>query len=227
MADSDPAAKEAAVKARVISHMNKDHAGELELYLRAFSGLSASGAANPQITHMYLDGLAIKSASGTHTVAIEPPLPNWGASRVRLVEMAQAALTKLDLSDIKIDRYAPPAGFDLVVLFGITLYFVCAATLSFVKPGTASWDALDAFFPVGGAEAYRWLVKTIFVPVVAIHITESWWMAKTRLVRHRVPTGSKIWWLWTIAPFFEGFMAFKRFDGVVAAEQQKKAAAKH
>ncbi|KAH6645896.1 putative integral membrane protein [Truncatella angustata] len=226
MADTDAAAKEAAIKARVVAHMNKDHAGELELYLRAFNGLPASAAARPQITDMSLGALTIRSASGTHTVAIDPPLPNWGASRVKLVEMAQTALTKLGLSDIKIDRYAPPAGLDLVVFFGIGLYVVCAATLGFVRPGTAPWNLLDAFFPFG-AEGYRWLVKAIFVPFVVIHVTESWWMASTRLEKHRVPKGGKVWWLWTISPSLEGVMAFKRFDRLVETERKKKDAAKH
>lgn len=227
MADSmDAAAKEVAIRARVISHMNKDHAGELELYLRAFNGLPASAAAKPQITDMSLEAMTIKSASGIHVVAIEPPLPNYGASRVKLVEMAQVALARLGLSDIKIDHYAPPAGFDLVVFFGVSLYFMCAATLPLVQPDTAVWGLLDGIFPFG-AEGYRWLVKAIFLPVVLIHITESWWMAKTRLEKHRVPAGSTAWWLWTISPSFEGVMAFKRFDALVAAEKQKKEAAKH
>ncbi|KAK9785204.1 putative Integral membrane protein [Seiridium cardinale] len=226
MADSDTAAKEAAIKTRVVTHMNKDHAGELELYLRAFNGLPASAAAGAQITDMSLGALTIKAVSGRHTVVLEPPLPNYGASRAKLVEMAQTALARLGLSDIKVDQYAPPAGFDLVVFFGVTLYMVCAATLSFVKPGTVIWALLDDFFPLG-ADGYRWLVKTIFVPFVLIHATESWWMARTRLAKHRVPRGSKVWWLWTISPTFEGFVAFKRFDGLVDAERKKKDAAKH
>ncbi|KAI1863350.1 uncharacterized protein JN550_009670 [Neoarthrinium moseri] len=218
--------QEAAIKTRVVTHMNKDHAPELELYLRAFNGLSARAAAKPQIIDMSLDAMTIKSASGTHTVTISPPLPNYGASRVKLVEMAQTALSKLGLSDIKIDQYAPPAGFDCVVFFGITLYFVCAATLSLVQPGTVIWDLLDSFFPFG-ALGYRWLVKAIFVPVLVIHITESWWMANTRLIKHRVATGSKLWWLWTVSPFFEGLMAFRRFDGLVEKEKKRKESAKH
>ncbi|KAF7532404.1 hypothetical protein G7054_g7981 [Neopestalotiopsis clavispora] len=225
MADDAAAAKEAAIKTRVVTHMNKDHAAELELYLRAFNGLSPSAAAGAQITDMSLEGMTVKSASGTHTVAIAPPLANWSASRVRLVEMAGTALTKLNLSDIRVTSYAPPQGFDCVVFFGVVLYFICAAALPLVQPGTPAWEALDAFFPYG-AFGFRWLVKAIFVPVFVLHVTECWWMATTRLEKHRVAPG-KVWWLWTASPFFDGVMSFRRFDALVDAERKKKDAAKH
>ncbi|KAI0163020.1 putative integral membrane protein [Pestalotiopsis sp. NC0098] len=223
--DAAAAAKEAAIKARVTTHMNKDHGGELELYLRAFNGLPASAAAGAQITDMSLGAMTIKSASGTHTVAIDPPLANWSASRVRLVEMAGAALAKLGLSDIRVDTYAPPAGFDCVVFFGVVLYYFCAATLPLVQSGTAAWDLLDAFFPYG-ASGFRWLVKAIFVPVILLHVTECWWMASTRLEKHRVAPG-KVWWLWAVSPFFDGVCSFNRFDSLVEVERKKKEAAKH
>jgi hypothetical protein len=205
--------------------MNKDHAGELSLYLRAFNGVPASAASAPRIVDMSLDGMEIQSASGAHTVAIRPPLANWGASRVKLVEMAGEALRKLGLSDIKIDVFSPPAGLDLVPFLGILLYFFCAATRAFVQPGTAAWDALDDVFP-GGADGYRWLIKAMFVPVVAIHVTEAWWMSTTRLAKHRVE-GAWVWWLWNAAVFFEGYTAFRRFDGLVAKEKARKEGLKH
>ncbi|KAI0125113.1 hypothetical protein BJ170DRAFT_488800 [Xylariales sp. AK1849] len=220
------AGQEAAIKARVINHMNKDHAAELEHYLRAFNGIPASAAAGAQIVDMSLDAMTIKSASGTHKVGISPPLPNYGASRVKLVEMSRTALSKLGLSDIKIDAFAPPTGFDCVVLFGVAFYFFCAATRGLVQPGTAVWDLLNTIFPYG-AVGYRWLVKAIFLPVLACHLVEAWWMFNTRLTKHRVEMGSKIWWLWVGTTFFGGVPAFMRFDRLVQKEKQRKEGLKH
>ena len=216
-----------AVKTRIISHMNKDHAAELELYLRAFNGLSAAAAARPQLVDMTLASMTVRSASGTtHTVAIEPPLATLGDARGRLVDMAQTARRRLGLSDIRVDRFARPAGFDCVVFFGVAFYFFAFATRGLVCPGSAAWALLDAVFPYGAA-GYLWLVRAIFVPVLAIHVTESWWMATSRLAKHQVPAGGRVWWLWVGSVFFEGYTAFQRFDGLVAAERKRREGLKH
>jgi fumarate reductase subunit C len=59
------------------------------------------------------------------------------------------------------------------------------------------------------------LVRTIFVPVLGIHVAETWWLERSRLKRFGVRRGSKVWWLWVVSVFIEGAMAFKRFDIVV------------
>lgn len=215
--------------------VNKDHTADLEYYLRAFNGLSASVAAKPQLVDMETDKMVIKTAASgdktLHTVAIDPPMANLSESRARLVDMTRDALQRLGLSDVVVDRYLPPAGFDCVVFFGVAFYFFCAATVSFVDrgAGTPIWDALDAAIPpaLGGVAGYVWLVKAIFVPVLAIHVTESWWMHRTRMERHRVPAFSGVWWLWVGSVFFEGIPAFRRLDRLVAMERAKKEAQKH
>lgn len=220
-----------AVKARIVAHMNKDHAGELTLYLRAFNGLSASAAAaRPQLVGMTLAAMTVQTAatgSTPHVVAIEPPLAHLGEARGRLVEMAAEARRRLGLSEIRVDRFARPAGFDCVVFFGVAFYFFAFATRGLVRPGTGAWALLDAVFPYRGAAGYLWLVGAIFVPVLAIHVTECWWMATSRLAKHQVPVGSRVWWLWVGSVFFEGFTAFQRFDGLVAAERKRREGLKH
>lgn len=216
------------------STVNADHVADLEHYLRAFNGLSASAAAKAQLVDMAKDQLVIKTpASGetTHVVAVDPPMASLSDARVRFIDMSRDALAKLGLSDIQLDRYAPPTGFDCVVFFGVAFYFFCAATVSLVDrgAGTLIWDALDAAIPpsLGGVAGYVWLVKAIFVPVVAIHVTEAWWMAKTRLERHRVAAFSGVWCLWVASVFFEGIPAFRRLDRLVVTERAKKEAQKH
>ncbi len=215
-----------AVKARIISHMNKDHTYEISHYLRAYNGLSVSAARNPQITDLTLDSMAIRSASGSHVVRISPPMGALTDSRVRLIEMAHAARKQLGLSDIRISTFARPAGFGIVTFIGVTAYFFCAATLWLVQPDTPIWDVLDAVYPFGAA-GYTWLVKTIFAPVMIIHVTEAWWMARTRLAKHGIEEGSKVWWLWVIDTFLGGLPSMYKFDALVEAERQKQENAKH
>ncbi|KAI5862285.1 hypothetical protein GGS23DRAFT_573575 [Durotheca rogersii] len=241
----DPAHKD-----RIISHMNADHSRELEHYLRAYNGLSASAARGAQLADLKLDAMIITTPSPkkTHSVAINPPLGSASDARIRLVEMAYAALPILGLSDVRISAWTWPRGAGLVSFPGVFLYFLCAGTLPLVQPGTAAWEFIDAKFPsyagvfssslvsslradagigIGGALTYVWLVKAIFLPVLLIHIGEAWWVARSRLRPHGVDTGSGLWWLWVVNTFFEGLPAIKRFDGLVAAERQKKEATKH
>ncbi|KAI0870560.1 hypothetical protein GGS24DRAFT_99986 [Hypoxylon argillaceum] len=221
MAANDP-------RPRIIAHMNKDHAAELKLYLRAFNGLSPSASAAPQLTDLTLTTMTIKSASGVHTVPLSPPMKSFADARVRLVDMAAQAQAALGLSDIRIARFAPAAGAGLVTAVGVLAYFVSAAAVAagLVRPGTAAWAALDPRFPFGAA-GFVWLVKAIAIPVFALHLGEAWWMARSRLARYGVEPGSAVWLLWVLATFVEGLPAFYRFDGLVLEERRKKDAAKH
>lgn len=214
-------------KSRIIGHMNADHARELEEYLRAFNGLSASAARGAQIVDMTLDAMTIKTASsGTHTVAITPPLGSAADARVRLVDMSQQAKQKLGISDITVSVFTRPQGIGVWSFLGVTLFIVSAATYSFVQPGTTAWGLLDEVFPYG-AYGYKWLVKALVVPVLIIHFSEAWWIARTRLRVHGVAAGTRLWWLWTACTFVEGLPGIARFDRLVEAERKKKEGAKH
>ncbi|KAI1159383.1 hypothetical protein F5B18DRAFT_655724 [Nemania serpens] len=221
MASSDP-------RPRIIAHMNKDHAAELKLYLRAFNGLSPSAAADAQLTDLTLDTLSIKSASGVHAVRISPPMKSLADARVRLVDMAARAQEQLGLSDIRVDRFSGPAGIGLASFIGVAFYFASAAAvaLGFVRPGTWVWAPLETYFPYDAA-GFIWLVKAIALPVFAIHATEAWWMARSRLARYGVEVGSALWFMWVLETFVEGYPAVVRFDGFVLEEKKKKDAAKH
>ncbi|KAI0116397.1 hypothetical protein GGR51DRAFT_501204 [Nemania sp. FL0031] len=221
MAANDP-------RPRIIGHMNSDHSAELKLYLRAFNKLSPSAAADAQMTDITLTSMTIKSASGVHTVQLTPAMKSFADARVRLVDMAAQAQETLGLSDIRITRFTGPAGYGLVSFLGVALYFVSAAAVAagLVRPGSTLWGVIDPYFPYG-ANGYLWLIKAIFLPVLAIHATETWWMARSRLAKYGVETGSAVWFLWVLETFLEGYPAFVRFDGMAREERAKKEAAKH
>ncbi|KAI8956834.1 hypothetical protein F5Y11DRAFT_341745 [Daldinia sp. FL1419] len=217
-----------AHKDRIISHMNSDHYRELEHYLRAFNGLSASAARGAQLTDMTTDAMIIRTASGaTHSVAIRPPLASAADARVRLVDMAMEALQKLGLSDIRITTITRPQGLGAATFLGVSLYVVCVATLPLVQPGTTAWELLDRYFPFGGVSRYFWVVRAILVPTVVLHLFETWWMARSRLTKHGVEPWSGLWLLWIGNTLIEGYPAMVRFDGLVEAERKKNESGKH
>jgi hypothetical protein len=215
-------------KTRIMSHMNKEHGADLKRYLRAFNGLSSSAAADAQLTDLSLDSLTIKSVSGVHTVRISPPMKSLADARVCLVDMAQRAQEKLGLSDIRIDRFVGPRGFGIASFIGVAFYLVSAAALQLglLRPGTAAWALLDKRFPYG-AECFAWLTRAIVVPVLAIHVTEAFWMARSRLAKYGVEAGSALWFMWVSETFIEGYPAMARFDGLVREERKKKDSVTH
>ncbi|KAI0392466.1 hypothetical protein F5Y17DRAFT_357058 [Xylariaceae sp. FL0594] len=221
-ASSDP-------RTRIMAHMNREHAAELRAYLRAFNGLSASAAADAELTDLSLSHLTIRSRSGVHTVRVTPEMENLSEARTRLVDMAERAREKLGISDIRITRFAGPRGAGLVSFVGVAFYVFSAAALKLglLRPGTAAWALLDGYFPYKGAEGFAWLTNAIVVPTLLVHAGEAFWMARSRLARHGVETGSALWWKWVLETFVEGFPTMQRFDGLVKEERVKKDGAKH
>ncbi|KAI0970913.1 putative integral membrane protein [Xylaria arbuscula] len=218
MAASDP-------KARITAHMNKEHSDDLQRYLQAFNGLSASAASAAQLTDLTFDALTIRSASGEHRVPISPPMKSFADARVRLVDMAERAHDRLG---VRIDRFSGPRGGGLLSFLGVAFYLVSAAALAtgLLRPGTAAWRVLDAYFPYRGAEGFAASVKLIAVPTAVIHVSEAWWMAHSRLARYGVEAGSALWFAWVLETLVEGYPAFYRFDGLVLEEKKKRGAVK-
>ena len=117
-----------------------------------------------------------------------------------------------------ITEFAPPEGFGIVVFSAVAFYFSCRATLPWVVPGSAAWDLVSAVFPAG-PEWYRWVVRSIFWPMVLIHTAEAVIMDRTRLQKYGVQRGSKLWWKWIAGCWIEGITTFKRIDRLAAAKR--------
>ncbi|KAI0020441.1 hypothetical protein F4780DRAFT_372612 [Xylariomycetidae sp. FL0641] len=213
-------------KARLMAHMNKEHTAELSQYLRAFNGLSSSAARDAKLTDLSLDTLQIRSRSGTHVVAITPPLDSLADARERLVDMARRAQTQPGLSGVTVDRWTAPATGGWVSLAGIVFYAasVALALSGGARPGSPAYDLADKYVPYGADNHFR-LVRVLVPVVVAIHACEAFWMARSRLAKHGVEAGSPLWCLWTVNTFWEGFPTFQRFDALV--EEKKTKAEKH
>lgn len=213
---------------RIVTHMNSAHKRQLSHYLRYFAGLSSSAASSPTLTDVSLHSLFIRAHDNSdHIVPFSPPLSTWDDIRPRVVAMDALARHRLGgISEVQITAYARPRGFDWVVFGGVLWYFFNAATLPLVVPGSRVWDILTVVFP-GGPLWFRWIVRAIFVPVVALHLTEAVLFDRKRMQRHGVQRWSGLWWKWELSCFIEGLAAWHRIDGIIAQKKTELEAKKH
>ena len=114
-------------------------------------------------------------------------------------------------------EYMPPrVPYDLAVFVAVLFYYCTfgVVRMGVLDSGNESAAAVVvkaavemSRFP-GGVEGFVWLVNAIFVPVVAIHVFETWLLERTKLSKFGVRRGSKVWWMWVGSVFIEGAMAF-------------------
>jgi hypothetical protein len=186
---------------------------------------------DPVLVDIDLEGIALRlpgcgDEERVYVVRFEPRLGAWGERRERLVGMTRAAKEALGVvtrgngegEGVVVQEYMPPrVPYDLAVFLAVLFYYF---TFGLVRAGAFAPGGLPALvvetvrFP-GGVGGLKWLVDAIFVPVLAIHLVETWLLEKTRLQKFGVRRGSRVWYLWVGSVFIEGAMAFKRFDIVV------------
>ena len=222
-----------AGKARMISHMNKDHSQDLSHMLQHFNGLSPADAAGAQMVDIDPQSMTVKSISGAHTVVLDP-IMQWGDRRQRLIDMTLEARRALGVpteegehgatttgtekhgkgENVVIGRYLPPRSFHIAVFVSTcSLYAACAAThLGYVDPGTLFWNTLTDYLGPGSPVRFRRVIDLAVVIVLGLHFPEMWWLHRSRLAKHGVPLGSKVWWQWEASCFIEGFCTFLRVD---------------
>lgn len=241
---SDPKFIPPSTKTRTILHMNKDHATDLQHILQHFNSLSASEAAEPELVDIDLSSLTICTGDAkVHIVRLEPPMAAWNDRRQRLVEMTMTARAALgietpdsDHSDggrIIITKYHTPSVADALVGLAVLLYFssyvlVRAGFLDQTSDLYKTWlpyseilyTVIDKFHP-GGVKYFSKIVQLIFYPVLLIHLAEATIMDITRLSKHGIERFTVLWAAWVVSTFFEGYMAFMRFDGVVEGLKAK------
>ncbi|KPI39069.1 uncharacterized protein AB675_4673 [Cyphellophora attinorum] len=224
-----------ALRIRIITHMNKDHARSLQLYARHYNHLPATEVRIPpkltEITPNYLI-LTTSSPERRLLIPLEPPLPaNLSGARERLVSMHNTCLTALNLSDIVITEYRHPtkwwewsAGF-MVLLILLTFPF-----RSHIHPDSNS--LISKIWSVGGLAPWHAKLAYVLAPLVLpavwiIHVGEVVGCMLPRLRKYGVEAGSRVWWCWMGDCFLEGGGAWLRVDGMVREAGEKKAQQKH
>lgn len=227
MAEKSPAGSEAAVKQRIITHMNNDHQDSLVRYLEHFCRLSSFSARNARLSDITFDHLVISTYAGSaHIVPIHPSMTSWSDARPRVVAMDAEAVAGLNRSNITVKKYALPTGLmwlHLCLVFVIMSIFPRKENF---QPGSLVYDNLFVYTPGFARFCLQMRPLTLFL-MATFHPGESVYMHLSRLRKHTVPTCSVLWWKWVLSTFVEGYPAFLRFNGIVREEEWKKANAKH
>ncbi|KAK3304097.1 S-adenosyl-L-methionine-dependent methyltransferase [Chaetomium strumarium] len=200
------------------------------------------------LTHFTVSLPHFNNAATEYCIAFNPPLASWDERRPRLVEMTRAACAALGIQDpespgseaksggggdggrkavvVVVNEYMPPRiPVDITIFSSVLFYYACfiAVQLGYFAPGTPASRIVEEVvrFPYGPA-GFTWLVRAIFVPVLAIHVAETWWLERSRLRRFGVRRGRKVWWLWMGSVFIEGGMASLRPRANMARPPKKK-----
>ncbi|KAL9132074.1 MAG: hypothetical protein Q9217_000110 [Psora testacea] len=226
-----------ATKTRILTHMNQVHQDSLTRYLEHHHALSSFSARNAKLVDMSLStltihtpnnlGLGFGKGTTTYHIPITPPMESWADARLRTAAMDHAAMDALARSRITIKVYREPYGFMALVMSAVIMTFVCFANRGNFLPGSLFYDVLRLHAVPGFARFCYAIQPYLMALMVGIHLGEAMWMARTRLRRHSVPTGGRLWWTWVLSTFLEGVGSFVRFDGLVREEEEKLAKAKH
>jgi hypothetical protein len=218
--------------------MNADHADSLSLFARYYCKLPTAQASTAKLTDIELTHLLI-STSSTFTnyttnrttarnyIPLTPPMSSFSEARERLVAMHNESLAGLGMSEIAVTRYQPPSSPLHLFVFALSLW----SWLSFsYRPNllpTAPVKAIYDFWSVGGywpglASLSYFLQPFTISIMLVIHISEAVYLARTRLRKHQVKTGSRVWWSWVMSNFIEGAGALQRFDAIVQDKEEEK-----
>ncbi|RAH73400.1 DUF2470 domain-containing protein [Aspergillus aculeatinus CBS 121060] len=217
-----------------ITHMNANHQDSLAYYLRVYNGVSAAEASTATLETITLSDLVLRTNhhhnhnTGTrYTVALDPPLQSFSETRARLVAMHKECLERLDLSDIKITAYRVPSRPGDILAFLICLSGILAfSRRENLLPGGWVCEGLRLetgwWWPQGFAGFCARMQPAVLAFTLVVHAFEASVLAYTRLRRHGVALGSRVWWAWVLSTLIEGFQGFKRFDRLVREEEAKK-----
>ena len=225
---ADEAAKDAAAKARIIKHLNADHQRSLSYYLQHYNSLSSIEARKPVLTDITFNALTFRTAWGTTpTIPLYPPMKSWSEARTRTVEMDRESRKALDISHIALTHYVPPNNAWQIIVFGLCLFtFTVFLTSGWIVEGTFFYDKVLPWFP-GGPEWFLWTQSMLLLPVVAIHLTESFLLDRKKLRKYGVERGTLLWCKWIASCFIEGRGCFVRINEVVAQKELEAEKQKH
>lgn len=201
-----------AVKQRIISHMNKDHALSLVDYLMFYKDITPSRGVQMRditlekvtIAYQIIHNKGIDDLATT--IDFNPPMKSMSDAKDVLVGMAMQAAEGLGYATVKpVDSYLPPGAISAPIIFGMLMgiYFVYYDSSYINSP-----DCILRRFKLGGYDVLAILAKSVFWLVAAYHAVEAWilyfWTGM-----YRVPTKKRL--AWVVSGFLEGFPAMGRF----------------
>ncbi|KAL3470573.1 hypothetical protein BJX99DRAFT_239275 [Aspergillus californicus] len=209
-------------KAFIIQHMNADHSRSLSLYLRAYCTVSKKASQSPTLEDIRLADMIISAQGSRYVIPFDPPLKSLAETRARVVAMHKESLRRLNLSDTKVTKYAPPRGGEIIGFAIIFAAFVGYCRRGNFVPGSLLYDGvgLDRFprFTEFSYKYQPWIFGTLAVT----HAFEAVvLLAYMRLSKYGVQLFSGLWWTWVVLGFVEGFPAWMRFDQLVRRTEKE------
>ena len=221
----------AAMKNRVLTHMNADHLLSLRLYLQHYSHVPSSGTASAKMLEITTEHVIVESSYGRHIIPFEPPMKSFMEARERLVDMHNLCLRELNVSDVVVKNYVLPDRIWQWALCGLcALIFTTFPFRESIRPETGS--VISKIWSLGGLAPWLARLSYTLAPyvlgfVVLAHCGETLWFINRRLSRHWVEAGTATWCCWVADCLLEGSGCFTRFDRVVKRLETEKKGAKH
>ena len=208
------------IKARIMSHMNKDHQDSLSRFLEAYAGISHYTARSPKLEDLTLSNLTIRSAAGRNIIPISPPMASLSEARTRMVEMHQDCGRILGRDSITVKNFRWPGLLHSSIIIGVLLGLVSFANGSNFAPG--SFLAHTLFYPVPELarfmERHHWYV---WWAILIVHVAEAGLMT-VWLKKYNVPPFSRLWMLYVGFTALEGYGCGARLKDEVARERALK-----
>jgi hypothetical protein len=208
---------------QIVDDMNADHRDTLALFLEYYCRIPQQRAmAAAKLEEILLSGMIMTAGRNTrYLVPFEPPLSSLDEVQRTVVEMQQECLLALNVSDIPVKKYRPPRGFPLVIFTACVVTFVTFAWRGVFLPGSIPYALVFRHVPKFAEFCYA-IQPLLMALMVAIHLSEAVYLALYRLRPHRITLFSRLWWMWFINDFLEGFTTLRRFDAIVHRERAKK-----
>lgn len=136
------------------------------------------------------------------------------------------AVAGLGASNITVKKYRPPHGFMTVVFVACALTLVSFCRRANFEPGSVFYDTLLKKIP-SFAKFCRTVQPLVLWFMIIVHGAESMWMVKSRLEKHTVRMFGRVWWMWVLSCWVEGFGSYIRFDECVREESARREGMKH
>ena len=230
----------AAMKQRIISHMNADHPDSLEDYLKFYNGINGVLPGSAKLLDLSLDSLLIEysvpdsPSAKTSTVKITPAMSSYAESRTKLVAMAEEATGKQ--FHVPPDPPSPSApiaqssatasvstgkeiGWTVPGLLGfITSAGICFGYWALSQEGPlAVGGPLEKYLPGIVVELARRFREQLFAMMIGIHLVEALFAAN-KCIENGVAFPYLV--LWTLNTAIEGGPAIARLNQQIKKNQR-------
>lgn len=113
-------------------------------------------------------------------------------------------------SSQQVTRYAPPAGFDIVVCLAVTSTLIVFSRQENVQPGGWAYEYLGIKHAPKFAAFCQAIQFWLFTGMCAFHGVEAGYMGAVLLRKYGVPVGSSLWLKWVLSTFFDGVFGMRR-----------------